>query len=581
MSTLEGPDGRTVAVVATARALLWLVALLPILLCLPPHDLWAPEEPRFGRVAHEMATEGDWLVTRLNGLPDAEKPPLLFWMMAAAEQVAGGPSPLPMRLPGALLACLATFATASLTRRWFRDRALADTAGILFGTTLLAVWNAPRAGMDLGLAAFSAIALEGASAAIAFGSFWGVVRLGLGIGLGFLLKGPHALLVPLCGAIGGAFLARRRSPDEPPLIRKGATLRVLAGTVLGLAIFGAWLVPALAWRGDEMTALKVTFRERLVGQLGRRVTGTKEPHLHGPLFLLLVLPLAALPWTPFAALGAWIAARRERVAREDLFGLGAALGAIVLPLLLLSIPASKRETYLIPLLPAAAALAAYVLHRAPQGRIVRAGVRSLIGGLAVLGAIALLLPVLAPTLGPRLYKTNEYDAVTSEVFTRGPIVVACVAVGLAGLAAAWFVARARAEPVRAARRTALSIVVLAVGGAFAFLPTFDPTASFADAVVVARRDAPGAAFHVAGTSDPSALWAFGFHRTGYIDDHATLAATLAPDAPRALVLAKGNFWTRRAALAKAEDLPKINRARVLWERRVGAATWHLLTNAPP
>lgn len=581
MTPVQSPVEGTGADARTARAALWLVALVPVLLCFVPHDLWAPEQPRFGRVAHEMAAEGDWLVTRVNGEPDAEKPPLLFWMMAAVERVTGGPTPAGARLPGALLACLATFATASLARRWFRDPALGDTAGVLFGATLLAIWNAPRAGMDLGLAGFSAIALEGASAAIATRSLGGVLRLGVGVGLGLLLKGPHALLVPLGGAVGAAIATRRRSADEPSLRAPGATGRVLAGTVLGLVLFAAWLVPALAWRGDERTALGVTYGERLVGQLGRRVTGTQEPHLHGPAYLLLLLPLAALPWTLFAAGGAGRALRARLAPAADRLGLGAALGSVLLPLVVMSIPASKRETYLIPLLPAVAALAAYALHRASDARVVREGVRFLVGLIAFLGVAAVLAPALAPVLGPRLYRTDAFDAVTSDVFREPRVVVACVAVGLGSLAAAWLVARVRAEPVRASRRGAVAIALIALGGGFALLPVFDPAASFADAGVVARREAPDGPFYIAGSSDPSPLWALGYRRAVFLKDHAALASTLAPDAPRAIVFAKGGHWTRRATLATPEDRLVLDRARVLWERRVGRATWHLLTNAPP
>src|SRR5689334_12465429 len=80
--------------------------LLPVLLALAPRDLWAPEEPRFGISAHEMAAEGDWLVTRISGKVDAEKPPLLFWMVAGIEVVVGRATSQGARLPSALLAAL-------------------------------------------------------------------------------------------------------------------------------------------------------------------------------------------------------------------------------------------------------------------------------------------------------------------------------------------------------------------------------------------------------------------------------------------------------------------------------------------
>ncbi len=551
------------------------MALLPVALSFVPRDLWAPEEPRFGRVAHEMAAEGDWLVTRVNGQADAEKPPLLFWMMAAVEKAVGKQTAVGARLPGALLACLAVFATAALAMRWWKDRALADTAGILFGTTLLVIWNAPRAVIDLPLVAFSAIALEGASAAIVEGSWGGVVRLGLGVGLGLLAKGPHALMIPAGGAIGGAIASRGTGPGGARLRARGATLRVSLGFLLGIALFAAWLVPALAFRGHEPTALGVTYRERLLGQLTRRVAGTDEPHLHGPLYFLWVLPLATIPWLGFAASGTWKAIRLRAAPAADRFGLGAALGALAIPLLVLSVPASKRETYVLPLLPVATALAAYALHRASPAAGTRRAVAALVVGFVVLG----LAIALAPLVAPRVYPGDRYDAVAGDVLSQPVLAVACAALGLGSIAAAQFVARARANPTAAARRAAVAIAVLSAAGGYALIPSFDPAMSFESAVPLVEKEAPGAPYFIAGTSDPSSLWAFGFARAGSISDHRTLAKTLASGAPRALVLAKGAFWTDRKSRASPADLAALDRVRVLWERRVSGYTWHLLTNA--
>jgi 4-amino-4-deoxy-L-arabinose transferase-like glycosyltransferase len=558
------------------RLLLSLVAALPVLLTLVPHDLWPPEEPRFGRIAHEMAEGGDWLVTHLSGKADAEKPPLLWWAMAGVERLVGRPTPWGMRLPEALLAAFAVLATTSLARRWFRDDALATTAGILFGTTALVLWNGPRVGLDLPLAAFSVVALEGATSAIVDGSWRGALRLGLGIGLGLLAKGPHVLYVPLAGAAGGAYAAR--GLPRP----RGAGLRVGAGVLLGLAILAAWLVPALLVRGDQVTWDGPTYRDRLLGQLTRRLSGEREPHLHGPLYLLPVLLAYALPWTGLVVAGVASRFRVRRAPAEDRFGLGAALGGLLVPLVLLSLASSKRETYLVPLLPCAAILSAHVLHRVGDARHATRGV-----GVAVVALAALAAAVAAaPFVAPSVYPGDRYDVVTGHDLARTPVVVACAALALllAGCAvASW---RTRARPVRAARLTAAFAAAAALAGGAVFVPFFDPAGSFADAVPVARREAPGAPFHVARTSDPSSLWAFGFDRVeSRVDDYPALARVLAPDAPRALILAKGSFWTKRPDAAQRTDADRdvhaaLDRVRVLWERRVSGTTWHLLTNAP-
>jgi 4-amino-4-deoxy-L-arabinose transferase-like glycosyltransferase len=42
-------------------------------------DLWDPDEPRYGQVAREMVSGGDWIVMHFNGKVYADKPPLFLW----------------------------------------------------------------------------------------------------------------------------------------------------------------------------------------------------------------------------------------------------------------------------------------------------------------------------------------------------------------------------------------------------------------------------------------------------------------------------------------------------------------------
>src|SRR5258708_18418195 len=52
-------------------------------------SLVRPDEGRYAEIAREMAVTGDWTTPRLNGIKYFEKPPLQYWMTAAAYKAFG------------------------------------------------------------------------------------------------------------------------------------------------------------------------------------------------------------------------------------------------------------------------------------------------------------------------------------------------------------------------------------------------------------------------------------------------------------------------------------------------------------
>ena len=75
----------------------------------------------------------------------------------------------------------------------------------------------------------------------------------------------------------------------------------------------------------------------------RTLSGESEPHDAPWWYLLPLLAAFALPWTPVWAAALPRALRPSRVDVADRFGLGAAVLGLLVPFVLLSLPASKRE----------------------------------------------------------------------------------------------------------------------------------------------------------------------------------------------------------------------------------------------
>ena len=85
-----------------SRSWLILPPLLLYVLHLGSVGFLITDEPRYASIGREMARSGDWITPRLNGFAWFEKPPLLYWMTAAANRV-GLRDEWAARLPVALL----------------------------------------------------------------------------------------------------------------------------------------------------------------------------------------------------------------------------------------------------------------------------------------------------------------------------------------------------------------------------------------------------------------------------------------------------------------------------------------------
>ena len=94
-----------------------------------------PDEGRYAEIPREMIASGDWVTPRLNGVPYFEKPPLVYWAVAACEKVLG-PSEWSLRLTPALFALAGILTAYAATRRVY-GRDAGFWAAIVLGTSLL------------------------------------------------------------------------------------------------------------------------------------------------------------------------------------------------------------------------------------------------------------------------------------------------------------------------------------------------------------------------------------------------------------------------------------------------------------
>ena len=327
---------------------IWLAAaaLLTIAAGLGLRDPWAPDEPRYTLIAAEMLQSGDWSVTRLGGVIYAQKPPVYFWLLAAAQWLAG--LRFGFLLPS-LLAGLGTLALVwDLARRlWSRETAWWAALGLL--ACLQFTMQARSAQIDAVLCLFTTLSLYGLLRHVLLGPDWRWFNVGcLAAGVGVMTKGvgflPLLVLLPWAGLRGAGW----------SLPRLGGGSRWLLGPALFVAPLVLWLVPLL---------LRAQADPDIAGYLDnllfrQTITRYADPWHHFQPFWYFFVEVIPWAWFPLLLLSPWLAVRCVRRWRDRDASAVLLAGWIALVVLFFSISSAKRDVYLLPTAPALALLSA-------------------------------------------------------------------------------------------------------------------------------------------------------------------------------------------------------------------------------
>ncbi len=314
------------------------------------------QELRVVLTARDMVRGGDWLVPHYLGEPRLNKPPLQYWSTAWAFRVAGtSQSPFAARLPTALmsavlLAALAAWGTFLVGRR----RAL--SAAVIAATSVL-FWRFGRlAETDMPLALFETLAVLCLLVAMRDSragnrlKWW--LAAGAAAGLGFMTKGPAALVMPAAAVLTYVLTVPR---GERPAIH-------WAHVVGALALCGVITIPWYAYvmlgTAGHAAAADVTYELNALG--------TRTKHAGSPLFYFFTLPVLLMPWgllLPFAVVRAWRLMRRHPGVRMILCWMLSSLA-------IMSLVPSKQAHYTTLLLAPSVLLIA-VWTRGPLRRAMR------------------------------------------------------------------------------------------------------------------------------------------------------------------------------------------------------------------
>jgi len=239
------------------------------------------DEPRYAQVAREMLDRHDWITPVLNGRPWLEKPPLYYWQAMLAYSVLGV-SDVAARVPSAIDATLLVIAVYLFFRR-FR-RGVEVDAALITASCAGVIGYARAASMDIALAVSFAIGMLAWWAWRESGKRFYLAVFYVCMALGMLAKGPVApflaavVIVPFAGAT-----------HQWRLVLKTLWL---PGILLFCALALPWYI-AVEMRNPQF------FREFIVEHNLARFSTNLYHHPEPFWYYLPVMLLALVPWTVF------------------------------------------------------------------------------------------------------------------------------------------------------------------------------------------------------------------------------------------------------------------------------------------
>jgi 4-amino-4-deoxy-L-arabinose transferase-like glycosyltransferase len=432
------------------------------------HDLWNPDEPRYVEVAREMReapTIEHLLVPRLNGEIYAQKPPLLFWLIALGAAIAGRLDETIGRLPLALSAVLALPLVLAIARTWLTRRA-AWLSALVFGTCVNLMLQARAAQIDMLLVFLVALAMRLWLSGLESGKRAHVLLGYAAAGLATLAKGPAGLLPPLLSLVTFLLVSGQR--------QRLRELRLGSGLALWAAIVCAWLVPAVLVGGPAY-GRTIVFQQNL----GRYAE--PQGHLQPWYYYLVVLPVTFFPWSVLLPSAVLLGCKRFR--ERERLALSFALSWVIVTVLFFSLSPGKRTVYVLTMYPGLALLVGAAIDHLGRDR---GSSRRWLGiPLAVLALPLVAAVPLALALPRFANRAPEIAVVSDSLPMRAALTAAALALGATvGLA----LALAR-RPIAAFGALAAGSGVAGLLVALVVLPPFDPIKSARGLATIYRERA--------------------------------------------------------------------------------------------
>jgi 4-amino-4-deoxy-L-arabinose transferase-like glycosyltransferase len=433
--------------------LLFLLTAVLYFTGLGARDFWAPVEPRYAEIARVMFAKSQWIVPTINGDLYTDKPILYFWVALVASKALGSVNEWTVRLPAALGGIVLVLATYAIGSDFLSRRAGFIAAAVL-ATSARVVWEARWAHIDTLFAGLFVLAMYfAARTVLQRGSPNEILLAYCLMAVASLAKGLIGVVLPALILL--TYMIARRD------WRLLAEAKLPLGISLYLLIVGPWVYLVNSATGGKWLADFV-----LIHHIQRYTHGVghRQPYY----YYLTTLPVDFLPWTVFAvaALAAYFPYRKIKQAPATLF---LSIWFFVV-LIFFTLSDTKRDLYLLPLMPTMALLVGqYIddmaLDRLPHSRLY----------LWLAGAFFGLVAIGGAALPPSTWVLRR------EVFAIG--LPAALILTLGGVFAVHFIFRRNAMKTFFVVTAMMALLVIAVSGyIFPYLETYKSPRSFSQTI---------------------------------------------------------------------------------------------------
>jgi len=278
--------------------------------------------------AREMITDGNWILTTMNGEPRYEKPPLPTWITAVFGLLFGIKNVFALRLPGVIMVWITGAYTFFLSEKLLRNKIQSAINGLVAVTSFYIIAIIIEAPWDIYTHGFMLIAIYHLNIAYTSNKKTDIFIAILFIGCSVLSKGPislYALLLPFIVA---------------HIVVFGIKNRFLWKTILAL-------IPGILLGGIWFFYVRIADPEAFK-EIALAETSNWSSYEVKPFYYYWSFFIQAGIWTIPAFISLLYPYLKNRVTNKKVYRLS--LYWTIFAVILLSVIPEKKERYIMPVL---------------------------------------------------------------------------------------------------------------------------------------------------------------------------------------------------------------------------------------